>query len=84
MTFRHCTFGEGCELPEDLSKIGKNSFVNCKFSEKFLDGLGDRRDEFVERFGLHGGSKDGYSDNSPRSSVKEHEAVNLKQTFMRR
>lgn len=79
MTFRHCTFGEGCKLPDDLSKISKNSFVNCKFSEKFLDGLGDRRDEFVERFGLHGGSKDGYLDNSPRSSVKEHEAVNLKQ-----
>ncbi len=79
MTFRHCTFGEGCVLPEDLSKIGKNSFVNCKFSEKFLDGLGDRRDEFVEKFGLHGGVKDGYLDNSPRSSVKEHEASNLKE-----
>jgi hypothetical protein len=81
MTFRHCTFGEGCTLPDDLSKIGKNSFVNCKFSEKFLDSLGDRRDEFVDKFGLHGGSKDGYLDNSPRSSVKEHEAVNLKQRF---
>ena len=78
MRFRHCNFEEGCKLPDDLSEIKKNSFVNCKFSEKFLDDLGDRRDEFVERFGLHGGTKNGYFDNSPRSSVKEPEVLNLK------
>ena len=81
--FRHSTFEEGCIFPKDLSKIDKDSFVNCKFSEKLLDSLGDKKEEFIKALGIQGEVKDGYRQNDPQSSVRGQEASNLQERAAR-
>jgi len=84
--FANCTFGETCtpQQAKELAKLGPDNLYGCKFSEEFIEKLGDETEQqkFKDALKISGDVVDGFyksADKKPDSKFEPISAFKIKE-----